>query len=514
MHVTMRGGNRNPQPSWLEAYSPAHLQHLIGETIASATADAVFDIVIGHSERTIIHNGTVRLPPQIERGLGGLVLRHGGKCSRICPLTMLAENWSFPQAFATLMNGNDIGIQPTDRNVIPYDIGSFSTVQFQVSSQSTAFKVVHVFRGKPVVPIEHVNQHGTERLALGMADWMRQHVADTGKLTYCYHPKANHYARNSNRIREFMGSIALFKAARHFDDNTMFALAERSLRYNLDAYLREEQDYGVIVEGEKIKLGAAALAAMAIRHSERRADYANCLRRLTAFTEMMWQTSGAFRCFLRPADRADICQNFYPGETLLLWAGCWLESRDTALWQKIEASFRHYRQWHAAQPNPAFVPWHTQAYYLLWQATGDSRFKDAILEMNDWLLPFQQWETVADYPDTQGRFYDPDLPYGPPHASSTGVYLEGLIDAFRLATAIGDTDRAHRYAETIKRGVRNIMQLQYSERDECAGFPAPEKALGGIRTTEYNNLIRIDNVQHALMAVIRILKTDDFLWDR
>lgn len=42
--------------------------------------------------------------------------------------------------------------------------------------------------------------------------------------------------------------------------------------------------------------------------------------------------------------------------------------------------------------------------------------------MNDWLLPFQQWEQVKAE-DCKGRFYDPDKLWGPPHASATGVSL-------------------------------------------------------------------------------------------
>lgn len=56
------------------------------------------------------------------------------------------------------------------------------------------------------------------------------------------------------------------------------------------------------------------------------------------------------------------------------------------------------------------------------------------------------------------------------------------------------------------------MQLQYSSLQECAALPNPEMTLGGVRTTEYNNVIRVDNVQHNLMAVLKILQTDGFNW--
>lgn len=369
-----------------------------------------------------------------------------------------------------------------------------------------------MFRGKPVVPLEEVTLDRASALARSLADWMKKHVAGSGKLSYCYQPSDDTYAPNTNRIREFMGTVALFKAARFFNDSYMLTLAEKNLRYNIGEYYRDEETYGIVTEGKKVKLGAAALAALAIRQSEEKSLYATQSTRLMRFTKQMWQDTGAFRTFLRPARLDGSCQNFYPGETLLLWAECWIETRDSGLWRKIETSFGHYRDWHRANRNPAFVPWHTQACYLLWETTGDHRFRDFILEMNDWLIPFQQWDKMAAFPDAQGRFYDPDKPYGPPHASSTGVYLEGLIDAFRLARSIGDEARAQRYALTIRRGLRNVMQLQYSSLQECAALPNREMALGGIRTTEYNNVIRVDNVQHNLMAVLKILQTDGFHW--
>jgi hypothetical protein len=34
-----------------------------------------------------------------------------------------------------------------------------------------------------------------------------------------------------------------------------------------------------------------------------------------------------------------------------------------------------------------------------------------------------------------------------------------------------------------------------------------QKVYGGLRTTEYDNSIRVDNVQHAFMGLQRIVKT-------
>jgi hypothetical protein len=139
--------------------------------------------------------------------------------------------------------------------------------------------------------------------------------------------------------------------------------------------------------------------------------------------------------------------------------------------------------------------------------TRDRALSDFVFEMNDWLLGVQQWDAGPGNPDVQGRFYDPGRPFGPPHASSTGVYLEGLIDAHTIALAIGDSRRAESYRMAILRGLRSVMQLQFDqdldlyyvrERDR-------DRVRGGIRTEVYDNRIRCDNVQHTLMAVLDIL---------
>jgi hypothetical protein len=299
-----------------------------------------------------------------------------------------------------------------------------------------------------------------------------------------------------------MATIALFEAARYYSDPAALELAERNLRYNINRYYVDEGDIATIVEGKSVKLGAVALAALAIRMSTQREGYAVHERKLVELTEAMWQGDGSFRTFLRPAGRDQDCQNFYPGETLLLWADRWVADREPCLWAKIDRSFSYYSDWHRKFPNPAFVPWHTKAYFKLWKATGDERLRDFIFEMNDWLLPFQQWDQVASHPDLQGRFYDPHKPYGPPHASSTGVYLEGLADAMHLARQVGDMRRVEKYELAIRRGIRNLLQLQFFSGLEFARYSESARLRLGIRTNEYCSVVRVDNVQHSLMALL------------
>jgi hypothetical protein len=105
-----------------------------------------------------------------------------------------------------------------------------------------------------------------------------------------------------------------------------------------------------------------------------------------------------------------------------------------------------------------------------------------------------------------GRFYAPDRPFGPPHASSTGVYMEGLIDAWRVAQGTCDSARQENYRRSLIRALRSITQLTFLDATGMFYVSKRDKVFGGVRTTVYDNSIRVDNVQHNLMAIQQILR--------
>jgi hypothetical protein len=170
-----------------------------------------------------------------------------------------------------------------------------------------------------------------------------------------------------------------------------------------------------------------------------------------------------------------------------------------------------------------------------------SEMADFVLEMNDWLLGLQQWPLrdaavgpgapaaagpgippgmargkgkAPLFHDIQGRFHDPKRPgLGPPHASATGVYMEGLVDALRLAAELGDAQRRRAYAVALQRALRSAMALQFVDALDMFYVPVSERGRvrGGLRTTVYNNEIRVDNVQHVVMGAMGMVKAFDEL---
>jgi hypothetical protein len=360
-------------------------------------------------------------------------------------------------------------------------------------------------RGNTLFPIEGVTADRVRQLEDDMGRWMTANLHPDGRMTYKWWPSRGEESPSNNMIRQWMASIALVRLARYHADPAIETRALANIRFNLASFYKEENGFGLIDWGGQVKLGAISLAALAIMEHPARdqlIDYERALRRTTFALQ---QPSGRFRTFYRP--NVDRNHNFYPGETQLYWALLYLREPSPELLERIMRSFRYYRTWHRDNRNPAFIPWHTQAYVNLWFETRDQELADWVFEMNDWLLSLQEWDRAL-YRDTRGRFYDQQRSfYGPPHASSTGVYLEGLIDAYRLARELGDADRTERYRRAIVRGLRSLIQLQFVDEIDMFYIHRKDRVRGGLRTTVYDNAIRVDNVQHGLLGIFRINRT-------
>ena len=434
------------------------------------------------------------------RGVLGLEVWTTAGPKRFSPTQMLAENLDFRGALRQVLEVQEHGQwRPAAIN----GVRTFACHQVLISLGRR--RAVRMFRGNVIVDIETVTKANVEQLKRGLEDWLLNNLAADGRMRYAYFPGLERESKSNNMIRQWMASIALVRVARdRGDDPVLLARAQENISYNLTRFFHQEGALGLIEYEDTVKLGAVALAALAIfEHPTARERFFQPFQSLLRTTYQLQRSNGSFQNFHKPARQRGL-HNYYPGETLLLWASVLADQPKTELLSRFMRSFRYYRSWHRAHRHPAFVPWHTQAYYRLWRQTGDPELKAFIFEMNDWLCDFQQWTRVS-HPDLAGRFYDAERSqFGPPHASATGVYLEGLIDAYSLAKEVNDSVRRLRYRRAIVRGLRSTMQLQFA--DEVDMFYVKQRRLvrGGLRTTVYNNKIRVDNVQHALMAIQRI----------
>lgn len=358
-------------------------------------------------------------------------------------------------------------------------------------------KPERLFRGDQTIPDDHVTPENIASFLTNMGGWIKRNTHEDGRLEYKYWPSRDQYSSSNNLIRQWMTTHAMALLARHENDSSLWGLWRKNTSYNIEKFYRSEGDYGYFLDEGEAKLGTNAAAAMALGEGAEKSHddiYHNIIRGILR----QRQPDGSFRTWFIPADQNDN-QAFYPGESLVALA-LGAEQKRIALPDGIDIIRDYYMQWWRDNDREtAFIPWHTQAYYRLYHLTGDNKYRDDIFEMNDFLIGCQRLDDKRE-PDRNGEYSVPECrQYGPPHASSTAVYTEGLVYAYRMAAEMKDQKRMESYRRAIFAGLRSLMQLQVNQ-DDTWYMKNPDRALGGIRTTAYNNEIRCDNIQHAIAA--------------
>ncbi len=465
------------------------------------------EVTLSHSSRSVDtsrNDAWNSINRNAARGVLGVEFDYEGVRERVSPISMISANRSVEQWLQRFVARHEIPIDQVRERV---KVHQFNADQLLLTLREPR-AVERLVRGAPLVSPAEVTAEKARKLLAHLGGFLVNSVRPDGRMLYMYLPsRGEEILSQNNMIRQWMATLALIRLVNAGAGKAARTAASRNLAYNHAHHYRQDGEFGLIEHRGHVKLGAVALAVLAIVESPERSSYADAERRLWRTIERQWRPSGEFRTFYEPESRNDQ-QDYYPGEALLAWAARLREERDTQLLARFMRSFEYYKNWHLSPEhrNPAFVPWHTQAYYTVFRQTRERSLADFIFEMNDWLLSMQQWP-MTEHPEAAGRFYDPHRPFfGPPHASSTGVYLEGLVDAYRLAADLDDEVRKERYRVAICRGIRSVMQLTF--RDDRDMYYVSKRAMlrGGVRTNCYNNAVRIDNVQHTFMALQKIVE--------
>ncbi len=506
--------------AWGHGSTPrAALQMALGRVYEDThRVDATLTCIVVSGVGVIRTEDTQILADNTYRGVRGVGVLTAAGPSMASPTEALAYN--IPPSKQLMQLAQTVGVTVT-RLIHEGKVFTFEARQFHVSAGSD--RVHEMLRGNVLVEEEDVFWERVAAFERQLSGWMLANVARNGRMAYGYHPSKSLDRSDNNMVRQWMATVCLGRLARRCSNTwatvvpealadqagespraVAQATANRNLRYNLHRFFRWRGELGCIENDGLIYLGSAALALIAIMESPLSETLGSEQTGLVATIDALSREDGSFQTFLKPKERTDN-QNYFPGETLLAWAMLYRRTRSQRLLDRFMVSYRYYRHWHLTNRNPAFVPWHTQAYYELLRAEDVPELRDWIFEMNDWLVDTMQTRSRAVYDDTVGRFHDPHRPFGPPHASSTGVYLEGLVDAHSLATQLGQTERACRYASAIRMGLRSAMQLQFTDDLDMHYVSERSRVRGALRTSVYDNTIRVDNVQHVLMAVQKAL---------
>jgi hypothetical protein len=329
--------------------------------------------------------------------------------------------------------------------------------------------------------------------------WLVNNVKSNGLFRYKYSPVTDEYPNTNNAIRQLMGSRLLAEMVHEKPD--YLDLHRKNLDFHMRNWYRERGELEYVYYSGKSKLGANAMLLRTLVWSPDFDLYETQARKLVAGILHLMDERGAFRpWFIAPYYEydADYLLTFYSGEALVALIEYYQKTNDPEAMEAALKAQDFYIHRYVDQMEehyyPAYVPWHSIALNKLYKITREEKYVDALFAMNDKLLELQ------DRTREVGRFYNPDTPqYGGPHASSDGVYTEGLTYAYEIALLTGDKAHEWTYWKALSLAVPNLLKLQYKVRNS-ARYKRPDRIIGSFRYSVGDSGIRVDTTQHTMDA--------------
>ncbi len=191
---------------------------------------------------------------------------------------------------------------------------------------------------------------------------------------------------------------------------------------------------------------------------------------------------------------------YYSGEAFYALAMAYDMLEKKEYLKAIEDALEFYWSSDYDYDDSAFIPWASSGCAKWYRLTGDDKFLDFCFEMTD--IQIDRQNLIADVDDLENSLYGYIV--GP--TVNTGVYLEGIGDALRVAKSIEDTERINNYHNCLKAGIEWVLSLQFRKKSQLG---RPQRAFGGFhRGFDIDDayLIRIDYTQHAISALLRVLR--------
>jgi len=307
------------------------------------------------------------------------------------------------------------------------------------------------------------------------AEWFLNNQ-DDNFLHYTYRPYDRSHDPEHHSMREMGAMWSIARLGNWLDDDRYRDLALKGFEYFERFFMHDRDDdfYFVNITPSKIKLGYNAFAILTLIEL----DYPNkdeILEKLANGILFQQEETGELRTFFY--SKRDTGKDYYPGEALLSLMALYEYNGEKHYLEAVQKAFPFYREYWRDNPNTAFPPWQSRAYYKLYKATGDNEVRDFIYEMSDYMLEEYNPERVCSDFDFSG-------------GSVAAVHAEGVNMAY-------DLSKNECYKNYGKEVADYIISLQITDTKE---FDTP--AIGGILGHEDSTSNRVDRNQHAVLMLM------------
>ncbi len=310
---------------------------------------------------------------------------------------------------------------------------------------------------------------------------------DENFIYYQYEPETDQHPNTHHSAREMGALWSITKLWKFLEDDRYEALALRGWDY-FSATIQHDEAGNFsyfTTTPEKIKLSYNAFGILSLLELDV-PDKEATLEQLANGILYQQEESGEFKTFFF-SDRSS-GKDYYPGQALLALMSLYETNGNEAYLAAVEKAFPFYYDYFDENPNTAFVPWQTQAYYKYYQVKPSEEVANYIFGMNDYIVnSFSDGAYCKQFDFSLGVV--------------TAVYIEGINKAYSLAEEVGDTERSECYEHFIQEGSTAIMALQFPMKGQKANNYA-DAALGGFSGSSADFSHQVDRNQHAVMALM------------
>lgn len=332
-------------------------------------------------------------------------------------------------------------------------------------------------------------------------DYLVNHIQGSGKWDYQYDPVEDRNEKGYNVLRHSATTYSLALIFKYTRDPDHYNGTISTLNYVLSRYMVMGKIEGVnvayMVRGGYAKLGGAALTVLAVSEVEKLDPYARYEKELDMLGEFILQMQkedGSFQCFY--LEKEDEHSDYYPGEALLALARLYDATGDQRYLDALLIGFDHYNPYFTDRYT-AYSPWAVEAmvYTLQWADVPEYiEYCYATAES------CSRGQNLPEYTSDEKLVGA----WGSDPASNAASRIEAVMDSYLLAKRKNHTAKEMEFKTSAELGARFLMNFQL-DGEEAEMFPSPDLVKGGFPQT-YNNLdIRIDQVQHAVVVLAKLM---------
>lgn len=445
----------------------------------------------------------------------GLTYSLGDKHAELNPIQSLARNFGSKMARTHL--AGLIGFAPKEI-VLKTDlrIGVYRALHFGESYPDREPCQFH--RGHSIVSADDVCLDTIRKSLRLVGQWYKNNVDDNGEVTYEYFPSTARYkSENRTIVRSTMAVWVLNKLSRFLDDANLRVLGKRGLDYYLQRFYCIEQSLlrGKIVpsnvptkKGELPvnRFTSASFLILAILESGDLGSYQQEVDLLWSWVSQYQRKDGYIWTQFAQS------QYFDTGQLMLAAAALFEHTGEAHYAEFFNLSARYYSRQVLQMlelGNGLYTPyapaWFTQPFARMHSLTGDKLLQQVVFSVNDRVCNWYRLNTEHKaYWDYDGILVPKGWTYG--NVSITAASLESLVDAARVAQAVGDSERFSKLMKVIPRTVAYLLRLQFTPANTYYARHR-ERVIGGFKTDLVNSRVWCDNVWHLTGAFMKIVES-------